>query len=94
MFQRILVAWSRSSPAAKSLEVARSLAEAYGAELTICCVVEMTPAAHADRELLRFAHRHAFDLLVLGRGRVGEPFPLRVIEWASLPVLVVAEDVP
>jgi hypothetical protein len=108
MFQRILLAWPHDTPPTKSLELARSLAEVYDAELTVCClgngaveaqaaagadaVVDSLPAAHADRELLHYAHEHAFDLLVIGRVSEDEPLPRRVIDWASLPVLVVAEE--
>ena len=56
-------------------------------------VVESLPAGHhPDRELLHYAHAHAFDLLVLGRASENEQLPRRVIDWASLPVLVVAEE--
>jgi hypothetical protein len=107
MFQRILLVWPHDTPANRSLDVARSLADVYDAELSVCClgngaveaqaaagvdaVVESLPTAHADRELLHYAHRHAFDLLVIGRARAGDPLPKRLIEWASLPVLVVSE---
>jgi hypothetical protein len=107
MFQRILLAWSHESPPIRSLELARSLADVYDAELTVCCLgdgaveaqaaagrkalVETLPADHPDRGLLRYAHEHAFDLVVIGRARDDEPLARRVIDWASLPVLVVAE---
>ena len=108
MFQRILLAWPHDTPPTRSLQVAQSLADTYGAELTVCCLgngavearaaagadatIESLPAAHADRELLHYAHKHAFDLLVIGRVHQDEPLPRRVIGWASLPVLVVAEE--
>jgi len=58
-------------------------------------VVESLPAGHhPDRELLHYAHAHAFDLLVIGRASENEQLPRRVIDWASLPVLVVAEETP
>jgi hypothetical protein len=107
MFQRILLAWPHDQPPQRSLELARSLADAYDAELTVCCLgdgaveaqaaagaealVASLPAAHGDRELLRYAHEHAFDLLVVGRVHENEPLPRKLIESASLPVLVVAE---
>jgi hypothetical protein len=110
MFQRILLAWQHQTPPLKSLELARSLAEVYAAELTICClgngaveaqaaagadvVVESLPDGHADRDLLHYAHEHAFDLLVIGRVSETEQLPRRVIDRASLPVLVVAEEPP
>lgn len=110
MFHRILLAWPHDAPPTRSLDVARSLAEVYDAELTVCCLgngaveaqaaagpevlVESLPAARADRELLRYAHRHAFDLLVIGRVGENEPLPRRVIDWAWLPVLVVVEEPP
>jgi len=108
MFQRILLAWHADRPPRRSLDVAGSLADAYDAELAVCCIgdgtveaqaaagpdalVTSVPAAHADRELLRYAHAHGFDLLVIGRAREDEPLPRRLIEWASMPVLVVAEE--
>jgi hypothetical protein len=107
MFQRILLAWHADRPPRRSLEVARSLADAYEAELAVCCigggtveaqaaagpdaVVAALPAAHGDRGLLRYAHDHAFDLLVVGRTPESAVAPRRLIEWASIPVLVVAE---
>jgi nucleotide-binding universal stress UspA family protein len=110
MFHRILLAWPRDTPPTRSLLVARSLAEVYDAELTVCClgdgaveaqaaagadvVVESLPAGHVDRELLQYAHEHAFDLLVIGRAREAEHLARQVIDWASLPVLVVAEEPP
>ena len=108
MFQRVLLAWPHDRPPRRSLELARSLADAYDAELVVCClgdgaveaqaaagpdvVVESLPAAHGDRELLRYAHAHAFDLLIVGRVRENEPLPRQLIERASMPVLVVAEE--
>ena len=108
MFQRILLAWQHDQPPQQSLELARSLADAFDAELTVCCLgdgaveaqaavgaeaeVASLPATDGDRELLRFAHEHAFDLLVVGRVRENVPFPRKLIESASLPVLVVAEE--
>ena len=110
MFHRILLAWPNDTPPMRSLQVARSLADVYDAELTVCClgdgtveaqaaaggdaVVESLPAGHTDRELLHYAHEHAFDLLVIGRASESEQLPRRVIDWASLPVLVVAEEAP
>jgi hypothetical protein len=110
MFHRILLAWPHDTPPTRSLQVARSLAEVYDAELTVCClgdgtveaqaaagadaVVESLPAGHADRDLLHYAHEHAFDLLVIGRMSEAEHLPRQLIDWASLPVLVVAEEPP
>jgi len=108
MFQRILLAWHADRPPREALDVASSLADAYEAELAVCCIgdgaveaqaavgtdatVTSVPIAHADRELLRYAHAHGFDLLVVGRTDENEPLPRRLIEWASMPVLVVAEE--
>lgn len=110
MFQRILLAWPHDQPPRKSLELAQSITTVYGAELTICClgngaveaqaaagaeaVVDSLPAAHPDRALLHYAHEHAFDLLIVGRVEEGEQLPRRLIDGASVPVLVVAEDPP
>jgi hypothetical protein len=107
MFQRILLAWPTDTPPRRSLEVARSLADSYDAELTVCClgdgaveaqaaagadaVVATLPAAHGDRELLRYAHEHAFDLIVVGRVHEHESLPRHLVESASPPVLIVAE---
>jgi nucleotide-binding universal stress UspA family protein len=107
MFHRILLAWLDDAPTS-SLAVARSLAKTYDAELTVCCpaaraggvrallgadaAVEPLPSNQPERELLRFAHEHAFDLLVIGREPQHELLPRRVIDRASLPVLVVAEE--
>jgi hypothetical protein len=108
MFQRVLLAWSHDHPPRRSLDLARSLADAYDAELVICCLgndaleaqaaagpeiaVTTLPVAHGGRELLRYAHEHAFDLLVVGRVRENEPLPRQLIERSSVPVLVVAEE--
>jgi hypothetical protein len=108
MFQRILLVWRHDEPPTRSLEIAQSLAEEYDAELVICCVgngeieaqaavgsetlIESLPLRHGGRELLRYAHAHAFDLLVVGRVHANEREPRDLIEWASLPVLVVAEE--
>ncbi len=108
MFQRILLAWPSDAPPRRALEVARSLAETYAAELAVCCLgdgaaaaraalgahaaVASLPRPHADRELLRYAHEHAFDLLVVGRRRAGEPLPRRLVDRAALRVLIVPEE--
>lgn len=110
MFQRILLAWLHDTPPQKSLELAQSITAVYDAELTICClgngaveaqaaagaeaIVDTLPAEHPDRELLHYAHEHAFDLVIVGRVQEGEQLPRRLIDWASVPVLVVAEDSP
>ena len=108
MFQRILIAWPQDRPPGRSLRIARELANAYDAELTVCCLgdgavaaqaavgaeaqIVSRPAGNEARELLRYAHEHAFDLLVVGRAHDEEPSPGRLIESASLPLLVVLED--
>ncbi len=108
MFQRILLAWPSGRPPGRSLELARELADAYDAELTVCCLgdgivaaqaaagaeaqVVSRPAWHSARELVRYAHEHAFDLLVVGRVRDEAPSPGGLIESASLPLLVVPEE--
>jgi nucleotide-binding universal stress UspA family protein len=105
VFQRILLAWPLEQPPRTALDVARSLADAYETELAVCCLgaaasearaavgrdvpVEVLPAAHAARELVRYAHEHAFDLLVVGRVSEEDPLPRRLAEWAPMPVLVV-----
>jgi hypothetical protein len=110
MFRRILLVWLHDGPALRSLDVARALAGAFDAELTICCLgddaldaqaaagpdarVQTIRGTHADRELLDFAHEHGFDLLVIGRGQRNEPLPRRLIDRASLPVLVVGDSPP
>src|SRR5579884_3340510 len=40
MFQRVLLAWPSDAPPRRALEVARSLAETYAAELAVCCLVD------------------------------------------------------
>ena len=108
MFRRILLAWQNDRPPEASLEMALSLANAYDAELTVCCIgdgeieaqaaagadalVTSLPKVHAERELLGYAHAHAFDLLVIGRVGDNELLPRRLIDRASMPVLVVAEE--
>jgi hypothetical protein len=109
VFQRILLTWRPEQPG-RALDVARSLATACEAELAVCCVgvgagearaavsrdvpVAVLPAAHADRELARHAHEHAFDLLVVGQVARNDPLPRRLVEWAPVPVLVVPEQPP
>jgi nucleotide-binding universal stress UspA family protein len=106
MFQRILLTWREDAPSDRALALARSLADVYGAELAVCSLgtvvqaareaagpeaaIEEIPTGHADRELLRYAHAHGFDLLVIARAHEGEQLPQRLIDRASLPVLVVA----
>jgi hypothetical protein len=108
MFQRVLLAWDPRQPPRRSLDVAESFAGAYDAELAVCCLgggtveaqaavgpdasIATIPSAHVERELLRYAHAHGFDLLVVGRVGAQAELPRRLIEWASLPVLVVAEE--
>jgi len=107
MFQRILLAWQSGRSQERALELARSLAERFDAELAVCCLgdgaadaraaagpeatIDSVAAAHAGRGLLRYAHTHGFDLLVMSRAHENEPLPRQVIDSASLPVLVVAE---
>lgn len=105
MFQRILLAWRPEPAPRTGLAAARSLADACEAELAVCCIgaaasearaavgrdvsVEVLPAAHADRELVRYAHEHAYDLLVVGKTLENDPLPRRLVERASVPVLIV-----
>jgi len=107
MFQRILLAWEHDNPPSASLEAARALADAYRAELTVCCfgddTVEAQAAAgadafiealspqHAARELAAYAHEHGFDLLVVGRRKGHHVLGRHLVDDVSCPVLVVTE---
>lgn len=108
MFERILLVWEHDNPPNASLRAARSLADAFHAELTVCCFGDVTVEAraaagadafievlsprHADEELARYAHEHAFDLVVLGR-KGDDPHLLgrRLLDVVSCPILVAAE---
>jgi len=110
MFQRVLLAWDPRKPPRRSVDVAAALADTYDAELAVCCIGDGTveaqaavgpdvsiatvPSSHVERELLRYAHDHGFDLLIVGRAHDSDQLPQRLIEWASLPVLVVVEEEP
>lgn len=107
MIQRILLAWEHDNPPDASLRAARSLADAYQAELTVCCfgddTVEAQAAAgadafiealspeHAAEQLAHYAHEHGFDLLVIGRKPGEHLLGRRLLDDVSCPVLVVAE---
>jgi len=108
MFQQILLAWEHDNPPHASLEAARTLADAYRAELTVCCFGEDTVVAqaaagadayiealspeHAAEQLARYAHEHGFDLLVIGRRPGQHLLGRHLLDDVTCPVLVVTED--
>ncbi|HTS72981.1 MAG TPA: universal stress protein [Gaiellaceae bacterium] len=108
MFQHILLAWEHDNPPAASLDAARALADAYEAELTVCCFggdaveaqaaagadafIEALSAEHAARKLAEYAHEHGFDLVVIGRKGRDHLLGRHLIDDVPCPVLVVNEE--